>query len=350
MKTNIVLRHFINNRSNLREYEDRVKAIPVAQELAKKAGFDVSFGVKLTVDRSDRSDIYSVLEERIAKANLALPKDVFFLYDPKDRKTGTSFRQVVFNPTFAGELVILACLDQYVIDTPDALEMIQDLAQKVLTDGALYATGSRNVPVRLGVHKRNSDLRIIHELFHSLVVPFDCATLDTIAQNGLPRYWHVDGTVPVGVTPAYAHIGESSSGLQIMNTRHDAYPDLLADVTREACHGNLMGCSTDYYIAIRCIIESWGIAKGYVASRENVYYDPKITEADELPRIEGYIRGQTRELFRTDIAPALASSLQLDRSADAISQFYPPADVEHVRRLMLEGYGAGQEIDDTPSR
>ena len=186
-------------------------------------------------------------------------------------------------------------------------------------DEALYATGSRDVPVVLAVHQRNSGLRILHELFHSLTIGSDKLCVDQACQTA---------------TPAYAEIGESTSGLYVVNFSHPRYAQLsksVADATRMA---DMSGFATDYYVAIKAA-ELAHIASGYVRSVENKFYEQR-NELAELGAVKRLISSQTRALGKTDIRGALVAALRNSAHTERLSEFYPKENVDLVRELMLQ--------------
>jgi hypothetical protein len=316
MKKYIIERHFINGEERLDEYIEGIERIKTALGISGSCGYGFEFGLKLTVDEKK---LPQDLKEKIREETKNLPANLWLLYDPEDRGPGTSYRQVLFNPTFKNGIVVYADLDQYVIDTKEALEQLNELIQQVEKEEVLYATGSRDVPVVLATNKRNSDLRIIHELFNSLTIGNDKLRVGERRPN---------------VTPAYAEIGESTSGLYIMNFSHPMYPELTKSVTEAVQIANMNGFATDYYVAIKSA-QLGGLGKGYVRSRENKFYIQR-DEKEEFESVKRLIAGQTKELGKTDIHDTMLNSLIEKRNTEIISSFYPKEYVELVRELMKE--------------
>jgi len=194
MKKVLVARHFINNEATLEEFQSGVKNIHEAMSISSNRGFGFDLGLKLTVDTTK---VDGQLQNMIGR-ELNTLEQVWITYDPVDRGPGTSFQQVIFNPSFMVEphIVINSDLDQYRIGDEDSLGRLDEMANRMERDGLLYGVGSRDVPVRLAVHDRNSSLRIIHELFHSQSIGSDKLRVSETNEH---------------VTPAYGIIGESTT-------------------------------------------------------------------------------------------------------------------------------------------
>ncbi|MBI4176112.1 MAG: hypothetical protein HY518_02830 [Candidatus Aenigmarchaeota archaeon] len=316
MRKYVIERHFIKGLETFEAYRNGIGSINAAIDISRTRGYGLEFGLKLTVD----GKVGKEMQESIRSEMARLPATTWLLYDPEDRGAGASYRQVLFNPTFAGCVVANADLDQYVIDERGALEQMRGFLDKVERDDALYANGSRDVPVVLATYRRNSDLRIIHELFHSLAIG---------------ERLRVKGRIPNEITPAYADIGESTSGFYVINQAHPSFPELVRGVTKASQVADFRGFATDYYTAIKSSLLG-NLATGYVRSRENKFY-VKRDEQQELEGVKGLISGQTRELGKTDIRRLLQSALEEPENAATISGFYPAGDVELVRELMLDG-------------
>ena len=317
MRKYLVPRHFINGEGTYEEYSRGIDDIARAIQISQEGDLGFEFGLKLTVDTEK---VGKELQARITDDMRRLPEGTWLLYDPKDRGPGTSYAQILFNPTFSIEpsIVISSDLDQYVINTAESLERLLELVQRVETDDALYATGSRDVPVVCATNQRNSDLRIIHELIHSSVIGSEKLRV---------------GEERTNVTPAYAEIGESTSGLYILNASHQMYPELARSILQSSQRAKMCGFAMDYYVAIKSA-QLGNIAKGYVASKENKFYAQR-DEEEELESVKRLISGQTQQLGRTDIRDALATGLS-DVRIQRIADFYPEKEVELVRGWMKE--------------
>ena len=314
MERYIIARHFINNKNSLIEFEEEInKIIPVLELLKIK---NLNFGLKLT---TEDKKLTKDLKERIKEQIVNLPSDIWLLYDPKDRGPGTSFRQIIFNPTFSWNPNIITSidLDQFPLEE-NSLEPLLHLIEKVEKDNSLYGIGSRNIPIKLAIHKRNSDLRIIHELFHSLTI-------------GSEKLVVIKGEIDTSnVIPAYKEIGESTTGISIFNTNHKKYIDLMNNVNK---YGSFRGFATEYYTAIRSS-QLGKISTGYVIFKENNFYEEK-NEEDELKGVKRLIEGQTKNLGKTDIKKDLLKTLEQEENTRRISKFYYKNDVEIVRDLMM---------------
>ena len=313
----VIARHFINERESLDEFSEQMKRILSGETQELLRMFDLKFGLKLTVDESKTKD----LEEEILEERRKLPLGIWLLYDPIDRGPGTSFGQIIFNPTFSGSshLITSADLDQFPLEE-DPIGILNDHIERVGKEGSIYGPGSRDIPIRLGKYDRNSDLRKIHELFFSLTIG---------SEKLIVKEPRIDVK---NVTLSYAEIGESTTGFYTFNTEHPEFIKLMNEVSKFA---NFRSFSREYYAAIRAS-QLGKVSTGYVNFRENKFYG-SISEEDELNSVERLIEQSSRELGRTNVRKVLHETLKLETNVDRIAKFYPRKDVEYVRSLMIRG-------------
>ena len=315
----LIGRHYVFNQETLNELQIIVDNTKVAEGLIAANKYPLELGLKITINEE------KVGLEISTKANAILqelPKKTWLLYDPVNRGAGTSYRQILFNPSFSARgdgIVVNADFDQYIINKAQGLESILDLVKDVKNKNALYGIGSRDIPVVLAKHQRNSSLRIIHELFHSLAV----------GKEKLDVHPQIEG-----VTPAYASLGETSPGLYVMNQDHENYPELVQFVSTALQHANLQGFASDYYVAIKAS-QLAPIGLGYVKAQENKFYK-QITEEDEHQQIIRLISSQTMELGRTDVKNVLQQTVANEANFQEIASFYDEKDVSEVRQSMLQ--------------
>lgn len=323
MRKQYIARHFINNPASLEEFKERMIDLEWASEYSQSKALGLNFGLKLTVDES-KMDSYALgcLRSQVFSS---LPRNFWLLYDSVDRGPGTSFRQVLFNPSFSDSptLVGMGCLDQFLVDSPEALEQLNELYAKVEKDLALYANGSRDVPVVLASHPRNSNLRTIHELFHSLAIGSRKLRVPESRE---------------GVTPAYREIGESTSGFYIINHAHPAFPELSRALASASRQNGMTGFATDYFTSLYSS-RLGEFATGYIPSKKNKFYEQK-DEAQELEAVRKLVVGQTSALRSTEVRHILASTLRDPWRVNRISDFYPRQDVELVKCWMRQGLTA----------
>jgi len=208
-------------------------------------------------------------------------------------------------------LVILADLEQYCIE--DAYGPIHELATKTQRDGSLFGIGSRNIPVRLAYHQDNTDLLIIQSLFYSLLIGPDKLRVASAGGN---------------VTPAYATLGETSSGMYVLNRDHHNCIQFYQKFNRGVISGNLQNSAADFFLVQQAT--SWGtIATRYVLAVKNVF--PNSPKAKEREETEELIASTASRLQKTSMRLKLLSILESKRR---IAEFYPVAQVELVADLM----------------
>lgn len=317
MNRYIILKHFIDGRENLNLYKKKIRELKIAEELSAVHAHNFRFGLKVTVDEN----LSDELSEELRDSFKELPRDSFLIYNPRKTGGGNGFKQIVFNQTFSDEssLVYMVALDQFPINSEESLNRLDELGNKVEKDKALYAIGSRNVQVVLGIHPVNSRRRIIHELFHTLAAPEGVYRVSECLDD---------------ITPAYRDLGECTTGVSIMNHTHLRYPDLLQYMARATQSANMSGNAADYYVAIKAPLLA-KIATGYVNAIENPFHYKKSQE-EEWQNFKNMIFTQTKELGKTDVRENLYQALIKHSNTKRLSEFYPMQEVEYIRDLMLE--------------
>jgi len=314
----IILKHYIDRRENLDAYLNKIPEIRKARELSQGGKNEVRVGLKLTVDEGLPEELSEELRASLHK----IPRDSFVIVNPHRTGGGNGFKQIMFNQAFSDKpanLVYMVGLDQFPIDTEEALGLLNELGDKVERDNALYALGSRDVPVVLGMHLINSRRRIIHELFNTLAAP-----------EGAYRV----PNPPANVTPAYAAIGECTTGVSIMNHAHRSYPEMLKQMAIATQNANMTGNAADYYLAIRAP-QLARIVTGYVRSIENPFHGKQSQEQEWLGSRKMIVT-QTAELGKTDVRDMLYQALINPSNTARLSEFYPKQEVVEVKDLMLE--------------
>ncbi len=323
----IVARHYICDDDTLDVLEKGIHQLLEANELARNRNNGIRFGLKLTLHEKYENSPPTL--EKIGSQLERLYKGFYVLFDPQNRGPGTSYAQILFNPTFwtKPHTVATADMDQYILTTNEAQERIEDLFERVERERAVYATGFRDVPVKLAIHEENSERRIIHELVHSLA-----------AGRGALR---VPGKAPAGVTPAYAALGESTSGFYVYNTDVPAFGDIAASVLKQIRNGAYFThFGIDYYCAIKAAQES-KVSTGYVCARENDFYERTKAAHDEYQGIVNFIRARSRELAITDVKTLVSQTINAPSTRDILSGFYSKNTVEEVLEIMRREFGGG---------
>jgi hypothetical protein len=318
MEKYIVLMHYIGSESATKEYSKGIERINQADKISKAKGHNLKFGLELSVEEANLS---SELKQKIIEETRKLPGGMWFTYNPMGTGPGNGGKQILFNTAFSDKpsLISLACFDQVKINKPDSLEQINEFLYKTEKDKSLFAIGSRDVPVILATNQRNSDLRIIHELFHSLTVGKDKLKVGEKRQN---------------ITPAYAEIGESTSGFHTINNNHANYSKLAESIFRLSQTTNMGGDAFHYYTTIKAA-ELGRITTGYVPSLENLFHHTLNKQEEFESIVKNRIVGQTKALKQTDIREKLLSTLENEENTKRISNFYPLDDVRSVRNLMI---------------
>lgn len=315
MKKYLIAIHYINNKESLNDFKIGLNDFKSMIEIFKKKDPDFVIGLRLSVESNISGDIKNQIKGLIKE----LP-DTLFFYDPNPLGGGTSQAQVLFNPAFDKGIAISASFDQYIIGSEIAVCKIIDLINKVEKENSIYATGSRENKVILANISRNSDIRIIHELYHSLTIGID--KLQILEK-------------PKNVTPAYSYIGENSSGFDIINHNHAGYLNLAKDLEKSRKIANLNGFANNYYVALKSKFFG-NISKGYVLAKENPINSGDEIEEKELKSIKKMIFNQTKELGKTDVRKYLIKALKNKNNELLLSKFYPMEDIFLVKNLMLD--------------
>lgn len=312
MKKYLIAIHYINNKESFNDFKIGLNDFKSMIEIFKKKDPEFILGLRLSVETDNN------IKEQIRKIIKKLP-DILFFYDPIPLGGGTSQAQVLFNPAFDNAIAISASFDQYIIGNEIAVDKIINLIDKVEKENSIYATGSRENEVTLANFKRNSNLRIIHELYHSL-------TIGTEKLQVLEK--------PGNVTLAYSEIGENSSGFDIINHNHKKYPDFARDLEKYRKIANFNGFANNYYIALKSKFFG-NLSKAYVSAKTNPINTGKIIEEQEFDSIKEMIFNQTKELGKTDIKKHLIRALRDRKNEIVLSRFYPKEDVKLIRDLMI---------------
>src|SRR3989344_1444999 len=202
--------------------------------------------------------------------------------------------------------------------TVDENKISNELIERVKPENSLCAIGSRNIPIKLAIYEKNSNLRIIHELFNSLTI-------------GSKKLKVTEPKIDIlKANPSYKEIGESTTGVYIFNTSHSKYKELMNYVNIFAL---FRGFATEYYTMIKAS-ELGNISTGYVNFKENKFYK-QVNEKQELAGIEKLIEGQTAELAKTDISNKLRDTLSKEKNAKKILEFFDKNEVQWVKDLMI---------------
>ena len=240
---------------------------------------------------------------------------------------GSPIHRVETNPKEPS--VAASCnLDATEFYTEEGVEQFLGLFDRIVADNALYAAGAHTKHMKLGVHKRASDLRIIHELWMALRIGPEALRVR-------------DGEAP-DVTPAYRELGQATTSVYVINQQHSGFP-ILAQTIAEHGGGrvNFRTGKFPFHYAIpllACDIEDNHLFRSYVPSRDqNLFYGTPPTEELEVQKVlKGLIEPSTGELAKIDkIRDPLLRTLQNNANVDRIAEFYDREDITLVRRTML---------------
>ena len=225
MRILLAKRHYVSDVEKLETFERAIDPILDSQELRKR------FEVDLSMLISAPSDSLVVTEgsfrDRLNHAISILQKAGIEVSYSNNATAGRKFVRHLFqkpredaitNPD-GGQterIYALCCVDQYPLHNSNQIEAALDLASKLIKDKTLYANGSRNIPVVLGVGEWANHARIIEELIYNI-------TTGTNAFKTEVPEW-------ANPLPAYERLGEINSGFYLVNPQADSFPSVAQEL------------------------------------------------------------------------------------------------------------------------
>lgn len=286
----VTKRTYFRNEAGLGDTEEAFPNITAMVELSRQYSFTASMAISSEESKLDpaQKERAKVLVEKIRDLGIEVS------YDPNGQTALSKFQEACFPRKTPARNVIRAicCLDQYPLYTKEQVEVALELAEKTQKDGALYGSGSRGVPVVLGVNKKPSDMRIIHELAQLLATDY-------------PEQFRVfDKPNWTNPSPPYDDLGEFTPGFYFFNPAHSAYPALAREIQGRQDLINKVGFSLEYLAAGTAGNIKRGVATGYVHAVRNPF-DIKPTEGEELKSTSNWISAQTQQVGSTSFGPHL---------------------------------------------
>src|SRR3989344_6063373 len=94
----LVGRHYVFNQETLDELKIIVNNALAAADLIQANHYPIKLGFKITVNE-EKVGFNTVKEAQ--KSLQKLPPKTWLLYGPENRGPGTSYRQILFNPSFS---------------------------------------------------------------------------------------------------------------------------------------------------------------------------------------------------------------------------------------------------------
>ena len=328
MQLYLAKRFYFNNEAGLQLLEASVPKFDAFNSLRRDKNYPIYLFFSISTDEEKLSP------EQRDRANGAVNKignAVFSVwYDRNGATAGQKFIEAIFpypDPDFPDyvepeSVKGLACFDQYPLEKEEHLEAILDLSKKLVRDRKLYACGSRNVPVELGVHKLPSDMRIVHELVQLLATRSDSFRAEK------PKW--------ANPSPHYAHFGELCSGLYLFNPSHQLYQTQKKEVLdRRIDTFEKPGFAIDYFAAMHSGLNN-AVASSYVYAERNPFYST-ISEEDEKVKFSNFIKKQTSLVGKTSVRPALETILNDSGELSRLNSFFDPSVVQETAELTREG-------------
>ena len=319
----VAKRTYFNNERGLRYTEEQIENLKAMYELSRKFRFTTSLLIStdeaISNSKLDRNQIERarVLVGKIR--DIGIPVS----YDPYGQTALSKFQQQVFpiKEPQANTILAICCLDQYPLYKQEQVEVALELAERVKKDGSLYGSGSRDVPVELGVHKISSYMRIIHELAQLL-------------STDHPKQFRVfDKPDSANPSAPYNVLGEFTPGFYFFNPIHPAYPRLAREIHERPDLIHQTGFSLEYLAAGTAGNIEGGVTTGYVHAVRNLFYS-EVTEADEIERASKFITAQTSQVASTSFGPHLRRFLREPERQKPLVELFDEETLQETLGIM----------------
>lgn len=318
MKKTIVARHYAGSEKTCKEFVEKVDITSKSEDLNRfLKEEDAKFFYRLSYSPELSVKCISEIDE--IKANIQGEYKSLI-----KRPDSTEMESIIESLFGAGEvpvteMAILGDLDQYDFTSPDALVALDDLFKNVSEKGYLMGIGARNCEVILNPNKKASDIRIIHELFNSIVVK--------------PDLLYDPRKVKYKTTKGYNELGENSSGLYVVNYKHEESENLKSSVLSHFSDYFVSDFAVDYYTSIKAA-QIGKVCTGYVHAYENKFH----TKPDEnvVRNVGERIASATKKIARTDVGKLYRDTVLDKSSAGKISEHYDKDSVLYVQNILRE--------------
>lgn len=313
MKLHIGKRTYISPKE-IDSVERSIPALAEAAEFGRRYGSDLTFIPTVASTLSGSEDRIDKIFDGVRKAGWNISPA------PYCQTAGQKFVAHLFDnrSNDNADIVALMCLDQFPLNKTEHWEAVNNLGLKLLFDDKTYANGSRDVEVTLGVHRNNSDRRIIHEMVHTFA--------------GGTNNFRTPLTIEGQPHPAYANFGESTSGLYMINRCGKVYAQLQRDVKASADVFSVPGFAIEYMTAILAGRQNQ-VSSGYVYAVRNPFYDSP-TEEDEKTSMLKLISRHTDLLGKTPARQPVIDALSIQDTADQLYSVFDKALVDEVTGVM----------------
>ena len=340
MKVGLIVRHAVTGADTLAELLDnpsgpglarRVANIAeMAPEVGQTNGAEIMVAFRLTVARDRLTPEQRELTKLASHAREELD-DILTFYEPRDFGPKTGMHWFLNNPTFqawGADVIINLDGDQFACAPRQTIGAAINIAHDTVQGNYLYYQGARSVPVVLGADPQASRLRQIHEMVHSIAMGRDKA----IAPNP-----------PKGVTPAYAELGESTSGYYVLWREHQNFTELQrrSNIMFSAHErGKVFGRFTmEYALALEASLFG-STGSRYVPTRENKIYGNK-TAKQEVEGAERLIKLSSADLTRSGASQTLTRAVIDPCTRAALARHYSAPEVDLVLGWMKAGLAHG---------
>ncbi|MBS3082025.1 hypothetical protein J4416_03800 [Candidatus Pacearchaeota archaeon] len=277
MKLNVVKRTYIDDNT-ISHLEGLFPNLQATAEIGRQKSANMTFLPTIASNVSEDVGPRALdLIARLKSDGWKVPKDT--------TKTASEKFMYLFEQPSAPESVFtIMCVDQFPLHEERHWGPVIDLGERLLAEGNVYATGSRNVEVTLAVHRENSERRIIHEMIHTLA-------------GGGPQTFGTEFNLEGTPHHAYEMFGESTSGLYIINPDGKGYSQIKREIALPEAILKSSGFVLEYLVSILAgSIDS--VSVGSVYAETNPFYQSPSLE-DEREKVQGFISREVTKLGRT---------------------------------------------------
>jgi len=324
MQLHLAARHWIGNETHVEELKEFEEDIARTGELIRSTDVPVHLSLYLSSDGTHLpKTTLPAIGAFLSKCAIA---GYSIRYNNEGQTAGEKFVNHLFpqkgrnlgdNPVLA-----LHCLDQFPITTEESLERILDISERLLKEEHTYANGSRDLPVVLANFAEADSIRKIQELLFSAVTEFIFAHPEVV---GNPD-------------PAYATLGEPTSGFYFLNPNTPFYRELAHEIHGRQDLYTKPGFTIEYFTALAAGI-NLSVSTGYVTARQNPIA-PQTAE-NELESANRRVRTVAHDLRTTSVRNALQARLMKHATIEPLFDFFDERLVRVVTyktRLALAGH------------
>lgn len=320
MRLHLTGRHYVYNEATFQVLEKNIKNLMNVAKIINNSNGNLEISLLISYNSVSLSkELISKIFDFTEKV-----KSLGIFVDLKHKITtpGIKFYQVLFEKRINKfDIIGLFDFDQFLVYTNDQIEAVFSIAKKMIEENSLYCNCSRDVPVVLGVNKKASDLRMIHELVNSSI------SLGKLIADEPNR--------KINPSPAYRKIGEGNSGFYLINPNHKMYNNFKYEIEKNKDLLFEPGFFIEYF-ALNWAAINAKVTTGYVYAVENPYYTHPSPE-EEIESAINSISLATKRISKTSIGKNLKNTLKNEKNLlDILKIFFDIEDIQLVLKIMKD--------------